>query len=66
MELYRRGKPKYSEEICSNANLPTKYRTGTDLGLNPGFRGEMPATCRLRYKIIMLIFHSVGQKPVTL
>jgi hypothetical protein len=64
VELYRRGKPKSSEEICSNGNLPTKNRT--DFGLNPGFGGEMPATNHLRYKIIMRIFHSAGQKLMTL
>jgi hypothetical protein len=64
VELYRRGKPMSSEEIRSSANLPTKNRTGTDLALNPGFRGEMPATNHLRYKIIMRIFHSAGQKPL--
>jgi hypothetical protein len=66
MELCRRGKPKSSEKICSNANLPTKNRTGIDLELNPSFRGEMPATNRLRYKIILRILHSAGQKLLTL
>jgi hypothetical protein len=66
VELYRRGKQKFSEEICSSANLPTKNRTVTDVGLNQVFHGEMQATDRQRYKIIMRILRSAGQKLLTL
>jgi len=66
VELCQRGEQKSSQEICLSANLPTKIRTGTDLGLNPSLRGEMQATNRQRYKIIMRIFHSARQKLLTL
>jgi hypothetical protein len=43
------GKPKYSEKTCSSATLSTTNPTWLDPGLNPGRRGEKPATNRLRY-----------------
>jgi hypothetical protein len=44
-----RGKPKYSEKNCPSATLFTTNPTWTDPGLNPGFRGERPATNRLSH-----------------
>jgi hypothetical protein len=34
-------------ETCHSDNLSTTNRTWTDLELNPGLRGERPATDRL-------------------
>jgi hypothetical protein len=31
-------------KTCPSATLPTINLTGTDVGLNPGLRGERPAT----------------------
>jgi hypothetical protein len=39
-----RRKPKNSEENLSSATLSTTSPTWIDLGVNPGLRGERPAT----------------------
>jgi hypothetical protein len=45
-----RGKPKNSGgKACPSSTLSTTNLTWTDLGLNPGLRGEMPATNRLSH-----------------
>jgi hypothetical protein len=43
------AKPKYSEKTCPSATLSTTNPTWLDPGLNPGRRGEKPATNRLSY-----------------
>jgi hypothetical protein len=43
------GKPKYSEKTCPSATLSTTNPTWPDPGLNPGRRGEKPASNRLSY-----------------
>jgi hypothetical protein len=43
------GKPKYSEKTCSSATLSTTNPPWTNPVLNPGRRGEKPATNRLTY-----------------
>jgi hypothetical protein len=44
-----RVKPKYSGGTCRSATLSTTNPTWTDLGSNPGLRGERPATNRLSH-----------------
>jgi hypothetical protein len=44
-----RGNPKNSRKTCLSATLSTTNPTWTDLGTNPGRRGEKPATNRLSY-----------------
>jgi hypothetical protein len=43
------GKPKYSEKIWLSATFSTTNPTSLDPVLNPGHRGEKPATNRLIY-----------------
>jgi hypothetical protein len=43
------GKPKYSEKTCPSTTLSTTDPTSSELGSNPGRRGEKPATNRLSY-----------------
>jgi hypothetical protein len=45
-----RGKPKKSQEkTCPSTTLFSTNATWTDPGMNPGLRGERPATNRLSY-----------------
>jgi hypothetical protein len=44
-----RGKPKFSGENCRSATLSTTNPTWTEPGLNPGLRGERPATNRVSH-----------------
>jgi hypothetical protein len=44
-----RGKPTTRRKTCLSATLSTANLTWTDLGSNPGLRGERPATDRLSH-----------------
>jgi hypothetical protein len=44
---YWQGKTNNSEKTCPSATLSITSPTWTDLGANPGLRGEKPATNRL-------------------
>jgi len=39
-------RPKYSQKTCPTATLSTTNLIWTDLGSNPGLRGEKPGTNR--------------------
>jgi hypothetical protein len=66
------GKPKYSEETCPSATLPTTNPTCLDPVLNPIHRGGKPATNRLshgaayvhmmRTEILLLIINVLVSK----
>jgi hypothetical protein len=43
------GKPKYSGENLSQCHFVHQNPTWTDLGSNPGLRGERPSTNRLSH-----------------
>jgi hypothetical protein len=49
--IFLQGKPKYSEKTCPSATLSTTNPTW----INPGLRGERPATNRLSHGTAPLI-----------
>jgi hypothetical protein len=51
-----RGKQKYWGKTCPSATLSTTNLTWTDLGSNPGLRGERPATNRLSHGKVKVKF----------
>jgi hypothetical protein len=47
------GKPKYPEETCPSATLPTADPAWLDPGSNPGRHGEKPETNCLRHSLVV-------------
>jgi hypothetical protein len=50
---------------CHNATLSTTNPTWTDLGSNPGLRGERPATSRLSHDTANILVTEFQQPLVT-
>jgi hypothetical protein len=51
---FDRGKPTTRRKTCPSATLSTTNLTWTDLGSNPGLRGERPATNRLSHGTVIV------------
>jgi hypothetical protein len=65
-EIDRKETEVFGEKTCPSATLSTTNPTWTDLGLNPGLRGERAATNRLSHGRTKgrLVFPSINNSKV--